>query len=91
MVAVILGIYIFLFSSPGKNVVIKQDNKVLYELSLYENKIIELEGNTIEIKNGKADVTKATCKNQICVRHKKIENKGESIVCIPNGVIVEIK
>lgn len=71
--------------------VIKQDNKVLHELSLSQNRTIELEGNTIEIKNGKADVTKATCKNQICVRHKIIENKGESIVCIPNGVIVEIK
>ena len=64
---------------------------MLYELPLSEDKKVELAGNTIEIKNGKADITAATCKNQICVKHKKIEKKGESIVCLPNKVIVEIK
>ena len=91
LVAVILGVCIFLFSSSGEKVVIKQDNKVVYELPLSEDKEIKLSGNTIEIKGGKVDVTNASCKNQICVKHKKIENKGENIVCLPNKVIVEIK
>ena len=81
---------LFTFVS-GEKVIIKQNNKVLYELSIYENKVIELEGNTVEIKNGKVDVINATCKNQICVKHKIIDEKGESIVCLPNRVVVEIK
>ena len=91
LVAAILGIILFFFTNEGEKVVIKQNNKVLYELPLSENTKIELVGNTVDIKNGKADVTNASCKNQICVKHKKIEKKGESIVCLPNKVIVEIK
>ncbi len=64
---------------------------MLYELPLAKDKEIELEGNTIEIKDGEVDVTEASCKNRICVNHKKIEKKGESIVCLPNKVVVEIK
>ena len=91
LVAAILGLSLFVFSSSGEKVIIKQDNTVLYELSIFENKKVELAGNTVEIKNGKVDVIAASCKNQICVKHKKIEKKGESIVCLPNKVIIEIK
>lgn len=86
-----MGIILFVFSNSGEKVIIKQENVTLHEVSLSKNQTIELEGNTIEIKNGKVDVIDATCKNQICVKHKKIEKSGESIVCLPNKVIVEIK
>ena len=33
----------------------------------------------------------STCKNQICVEHGKISLKGDSIVCLPNRVVVEIE
>ena len=91
VVAAVLGLCLFVFSSSGDKVIIKQNNEIVYELSLSKNKTVELAGNTVEIKDGKADVTKASCKNQICVKHRKIEKKGESIVCLPNKVIVEIK
>ncbi len=91
LTAVIL-IFVINFSNiSGKTVVIKSENEILYEVSLSKNRVIELDGNTVEIKNGCVDVTKADCKNQICVKHKKISKKGESIVCLPNRVIVEIK
>ena len=89
--AVTVTLITLFFSSSGEKVVIKEENKVLYELSLYENCVIELSGNTVEIKNGKVDVIEANCKNQICVKHREIDKKGETIVCLPNKVIVEIK
>jgi len=91
LAAAILGLVITFTASAGRKVVIKQNNEVLYELQLAKDEKIELEGNTVEIKNGEVDVINASCKNQICVRHKKINKKGESIVCLPNKVIVEIK
>lgn len=91
LAAAILGLVITFTASAGQKVVIKQNNEVLYELQLAKDEKIELEGNTVEIKNGEVDVINASCKNQICVRHKKINKKGESIVCLPNKVIVEIK
>ena len=32
----------------------------------------------------------ADCPDQICVRHKAISKSGESIVCLPHKVVVEI-
>ena len=79
------------FGSAGKTVKISQNNTPIYELSLSEDKEIALSGNTVEIRNGSVRVISADCKNQICVNHKPISKKGESIVCLPNEVIIEIE
>lgn len=47
--------------------------------------------NTVVIKNGRVSVTEATCKNQVCVRHSEISRSGESIVCLPNKLMVRIE
>ena len=47
--------------------------------------------NTVVIQGGKVSVTEATCKNQVCVKHKDISRSGESIVCLPNKLIVRIE
>lgn len=47
--------------------------------------------NIVEIKDGKVSVTAASCKNQVCVRHGAISAPGESIVCLPNRLVVSIE
>ncbi len=47
--------------------------------------------NVLVISGGYADVTQASCPDQICVHHNRIRYSGESIVCLPNKLIVEIK
>jgi len=42
------------------------------------------------IKDGKADMISAECPDHICVHHAPISHKGETIVCLPNRVVVEI-
>ena len=75
----------------GRTVTVKENNKTVYKGSLYENKVIELKGNTVEIKDGAVTVIKADYKKQICVNHAAITEKGESIICLPNKVIAEIE
>lgn len=82
---------LFLPIKGGKTVTVKEDNKTVYSGSLYENKTVGLSGNTVEIKNGKVRVISAECKNQICVNHKAISKKGESIICLPNKVLIEVE
>ena len=82
---------LFFGKDGGKTVTVKENNGVIYKGSLYENKVIELKGNTVEIKDGAVTVTNADCKNQICVNHAAITKKGESIICLPNRVIAEIE
>ena len=42
------------------------------------------------IYDGKADMESADCPNQICVHHSSISHKGETIICLPNRVAIEI-
>lgn len=46
--------------------------------------------NIVNIADGKVSVTEATCKNQVCVHHGEISMAGESIVCLPNRMVVRI-
>ena len=42
------------------------------------------------IKDGVADVSEATCPDKICVNHSVIKRTGESIVCLPNRVVITV-
>ena len=84
--------FLFFFSNEsGKIVKITENNKVVYEGSLSKNKKIELKSNTVLIENSKVKMLYSDCKNQICVHHKPISKKGESIICLPNRVTAEIE
>lgn len=47
--------------------------------------------NILEIKEGKADITEASCPDSICVNHRAVDKQSQSIVCLPNKVVVEIE
>ncbi|MBR6473731.1 MAG: NusG domain II-containing protein [Firmicutes bacterium] len=63
--------------------------------SLFEDQTIEIESdghrNVIIIEDGTARMESSTCKNQICVDHGRISLIGDSIVCLPNRVVIEIE
>lgn len=46
--------------------------------------------NLISVTDGKVTVEAADCSDQICVHHKPISSKGESIICLPHRLVVEI-
>lgn len=56
----------------------------------HDQKISIGKTNQLLIKDGKADMIEADCPDQICVKHKTISKNKESIVCLPNKVIVEV-
>ena len=47
--------------------------------------------NIITVQNGQVFVKEADCRDHICVEHKKISRVGETIVCLPHKLVVEIK
>lgn len=47
--------------------------------------------NHLVIRNGKASVTEASCPDKICVRQGAVSESGQTIVCLPNRVVVTIK
>ena len=59
----------------------------------YQEKITFKDGsyNTLSIKDGKVSVSDASCPDQICVKHLPIHYSKESIVCLPNKLVIDIK
>ena len=47
--------------------------------------------NLVVISDGTVHMEEASCKNQICVHQGIINASGQMIVCLPNGVIAEIR
>ena len=77
-------------------VVVTIDGQVYgsYPLSEDRTERIELPDgsyNILTISGGYADVTEASCPDQICVKHNHIRYSGESIVCLPNKVVVTVE
>lgn len=78
----------------GKEVEISINGKVTVVYSLAEDRQITIQGtggsNVLTIRQGKAEMTKADCPDGICVKHKAIGQTGETIVCLPHKVVVEV-
>ena len=54
---------------------------------------IELEDgsyNLLMIQDGQVYMTEASCPDQICVNHRPVSNVGETIVCLPNEIVLKI-
>ncbi len=50
-----------------------------------------VEMNTVMISGGYAKMMKADCPDQLCVHQKKIRALSETIVCLPNRVVVRVE
>ena len=59
--------------------------------SLSEDQRIEInDTNVCEIRDGEVHMTEADCPDQLCIHQGSIHIQGETIVCLPNRVTVEI-
>lgn len=78
-------------SDPASTVVITKNGKLFEICSLYDNKTVNTGSNTIVIENGEVYMSFADCKNHICIREGRISRPGQTIICMPNRIVVEIK
>lgn len=92
-----LGIFLFYLTNYTENplyVRVTQNGNVLgqYPIEKDLKKVFETElgSNTLIIENKKARIIDADCPDQICVKTFAITNPGETIVCLPHKLIVEI-
>ena len=58
--------------------------------SLAKNQTIKInDTNVCEIKDGQARMISAECPDHLCMKQKAIDEKGGTIVCLPNKVVIE--
>lgn len=75
-------------------VVVTVDGKSYGSYSLKQEQVIRIETdqgyNELTIQDGQASVTASDCKNQVCVHSMAISQNGQSIICLPHKVIIQI-
>ena len=90
--AAALGLYVF--REDGDTVTVSIDGQLYAEYPLTEDRVVELisDGgfNRLVIEDGYAYVEEASCPDGICSSHRPISHNGESIICLPNKVVIEI-
>lgn len=79
----------------GAQVKVTVDGDLYGTYSLNENQEIRIQKdgvitNVLVIKDGTADITEADCPDRLCVHQRAISKTKETIVCLPNKVVVEV-
>ena len=93
---VILFVFININKQEGATVIVEVDGKEYARCSLFEDKVIEINTDnggkcTILIEDGNACMKEANCPDKTCVNYGNIKYKGDTVVCVPNQVIIEIE
>lgn len=100
LIGIILCVAAFAFfwhmqmdSEGDGTVTVKVDGKIEGSYSLLEDREVSIHGgsNVLEIKDGAADMVRADCPDKLCVHQKAISKNGESIICLPNKVVVTVE
>lgn len=82
-------------SVTGSRVLVSVNGKPYgtYSLSKDQTVTIRQHGHTnkFTIKDGAVQMTHSDCRNQNCVETGSIRRTSQSIVCLPNRVMIEIK
>lgn len=88
-------VYLFVFRDSGDTVRVTVDGELYGVYSLSDEISEEIghgEGqyNRFVVRGGQAYMASATCPDGICVDHRPIHRNGESIVCLPNRVVITV-
>ena len=89
--AIVVAIGIFFLTRPGGEaayIEVSQNGEIVEKLPLGTDTVFEFSGNTFEIKDEAARMIFADCPDGYCLGHAPISKDGESIVCLPNRVIL---
>ncbi len=73
-----------------KTALVSVDGQEVKQLPLSENACFGINGMTVEVRDGAANVTHSDCPDGLCVKMKEAKNVGDSIICVPNKVSVRI-
>ena len=90
----VLGLCLLLTGHSGGEVQVRVAGRIIGTYQLEKDQTISIEGvggsNLLVIENGAASVTEADCPDALCVNMGKISRAGQSIVCLPHQVVVEV-
>lgn len=88
-------LYALIHKNDGNVVVVTRDGEVVEQYSLSEDNVYIIpygeEYNLLMISNGEAFVTDADCQDGSCIRQRAISRNGESIICLPHKLVIQVE
>ena len=92
---IVLTVCIYCFSEDGSAIAVTVDGQLYGTYTLSESREIpiELDGgisNVIVIEDGAAYMKDADCPDKLCMRQGAISRDGQTIVCLPHKLVVEV-
>jgi len=96
-VLVIFAVIFYSTRRTGNMVIISHNGKVTGRYALSDDREIRIKDtggkvtNVVCIRNGQVYMKEADCPDQICVHQGRKSKDGESITCLPNKVVVEVR
>ena len=96
LVAAVAGMLVIQsLREEGAQVVITWNGEVDGTYSLKEDRTFVFEGenggyNVVTIEDGMVFMAEANCPDQICVKHKPLNETADPIVCLPNSLVVKV-
>ena len=95
ILAAVIWLATELLKKDGSFAVVTVNGSETARYSLSEDAEIRLESenggfNILVIKNGKADITEASCPDHVCVDQRAISKTGEAITCLPNKTVITV-
>lgn len=95
-VGLIFALVLLLARKPGDTVVVSVSGKTVKTFPLSVNTTYTITGkdggsNTLIIENGYARIEEASCPDGLCKNMGKINITGQSIICLPNEVVITIE
>ena len=87
----LLGI-LYVTQDAGDQAVVTVDGEEYGRYPLSEDAKIPIGNtNTLEIKDGEAKMAEADCPDKLCMKMPAIHKNGETIICLPNKIVVTIE
>lgn len=97
-VLLVAGIFAFYLyrQQQGAVVLVKINGEVVEELPLDEDTVYEITqdgrvSNVVHIEDSQVWITDADCPDKLCENMGKVSKDGQTLVCLPNKVIVQIE
>lgn len=97
VIACIIGIFVYVNNSNSKLLTVQVilDGDIIREYPLGDSDEYNMEcmletGNYVVIKDGEVFMKDANCPDKLCVKQGKISQAGETIICLPNRLVIKI-
>ncbi len=94
LLAAVLAAMLLFRGKSGKQVVITVDREVFGTYPLSQDNVVRIDTGTsvneLTIENGTAKMTEADCPDKLCMHQKAISRERETIVCLPNKIVVTV-